>query len=158
MTIPFTLSLPFIYPTCSSIQIANIILNTHFLQLILKIIKSSLVFASPSYGSNTTNGLNYTRSTALNSTHSGGGSSSSSSSSSSTGALHVSMNNAALHCRVLAATVLGSMLRYATFLHPPPSTSSSSTVRSKDDHIIIVLSSMLKAGSKLGETYCCGTY
>ena len=62
------------------------------------------------------------------------------------------MNNAALHCRVLAATVLGSMLRYATFLHPPPhSSSSSSTVRSKDDHIIIVLSSMLKAGSKLGE-------
>jgi len=144
--------LPFIYSTCcSSIQIANIILNTHFLQLILKIIKSSLVYASPS-----TSGLNYTRSTALNSTQSGG---SSGSSSSVTGALHVSMNNAALHCRVLAATVLGSMLRYATFLHPPPHSSSSSTVRSKDDHIIIVLSSMLKAGSKLGEQYYrFGTY
>ena len=59
----------------------------------------------------------------------------------------MSMNNAAVHCRVLAATVLGCMLRYATFLQPP-------VVRSKDDHVIGVLSNMLKTGgSKLGEIH-----
>ena len=77
----------------SSVQVANVVLNSHFVYLLLKITKTPIVYTTTSRMSSTTN-------TAAN-------------------ALVTTMNANAYTSRVLCITTLAMMLRYATILNPP---------------------------------------
>jgi hypothetical protein len=97
------------------------VLNTHFLNLILKLMK---------------NGATYSGATA----------SSRATGSSSVGGSHTSLvttMNANIHqARLIAATVLAFMLRYATVLEPP-------SIRARDDHIVATIVGLLKSNVKM---------
>ena len=108
-----------------SADVANIVLNTHFLSLILRLLKSSTesggtVQRARSAGGNT--GLSTTL------TRPGSGSS--------------APNLIANSVKALLASSLAVMLRYATFIQPP-------NVKTRDDHILPVLVSMLRDNNKI---------
>ncbi len=75
------------------IQVANVVLNSHFVYLLLKITKTNIVYSTTTRMTSTTN-------TAANT-------------------LVNSMNSNAYASRVLSITTLAMMLRYATILNPP---------------------------------------
>lgn len=72
---------------------ANVVLNSHFVYLLLKITKTNIVYSTTTRMTSTTN-------TAANT-------------------LVNTMNNNAYTSRVLSITTLAMMLRYATILNPP---------------------------------------
>lgn len=84
-------------------------LNTHFLNLLLKIMKTNIVFISAS--SRVTSNATTTN-------------------------LVASMNANAYQSRILCATGLAMMLRYATILSPP-------SVRMRDEHIVVTIVNLL---------------
>ena len=108
------------------------VLNTHFLSLILKLMKTSMT-----YGTNST--LNSRASSAGNNNNNnstGGGGNTSQS------AVCAAMNANAHQGRILASTVLALMLRYATILQPP-------TIRAREEHIVASIVSLLKENAKI---------
>ena len=110
-----------------SADVANIVLNTHFLSLLLRLLKSptesgsAIQRARSAGGSNSGNGLNST-------TRPGSGSS--------------APTLIANSVKTLLASALAVMLRYATFIQPP-------NVKTRDDHILPVLVSMLRDNNKI---------
>jgi len=95
-------------------EVANIVLNTNFVSLMLKLVK----------------GPNMPASTTMERTGSRG--------SSREGARQMVVTPAMGSLRCCAATVLATMLRYATFVSPPSS-------KAKDDHLLPVLTSILRS-------------
>lgn len=93
------------------------VLNTHFLTLILKLIKGNIVYGNPSSA----------RPAASTGTHAN---------------LVANMNANAHQARILAATVLAMMLRFATILQPP-------TIRARDDHIVASIVALLRESAKM---------
>ena len=110
-----------------SAEVANIVLNTNFLQLLLRLIRTT----DGKSGSSTT-----AAATSAGSTLSRSGSASSSR------LAHVVASPASVALRVTAATVLATMLRYATFIQPP-------SAKNKDEHILPVLVAILKDPQRL---------
>ena len=110
--------LTYICNISSSADVANIVLNSQFLSLLLRIIKTGPTGSVPSPAS----GLGQAAKAAA----------------AGTGAAYVSQSIVA--SRVLAATSLALMLRFATFIQPPKA-------KSKDEHIVQVLAGILKDAS-----------
>lgn len=104
-----------------SAEVANIVLNTNFLQLLLRLVKGPEQKPSSAGAGDRNAALSRAGSAASARV----GSAQSSSSSSATG------------LRVAAATVLASMLRYATFIQHP-------SAKNKDEHLLPVLIGILK--------------
>ena len=109
-----------------SADVANIVLNTHFLSLLLKLLKSPSDSGSTqrarSAGGNTSSGLSSTL------TRPGSGS--------------AAPNLIANSVKTLLASSLAVMLRYATFIQPP-------NAKTRDDHILPVLVSLLRDNNKI---------
>lgn len=103
-------------------------LNTTFLSLVLKLMKAGPIYTTNS--SSSSSRINYTGSTQRNG-------------STATTNLAASMNILSLQARVVAATVLAMMLRYATFLQPP-------TIRAREEHILPSIVMLLKESSSGG--------
>lgn len=100
------------------------VLNTHFLGLLLKIIKTQIVYSTSTPGSRThttttTSNSNNTVSTMVN-----------------------TMNNNAQQGRYLSATVLALLLRYVSNLQPP-------TIRAREDHIVPSIITLLRDSNKI---------
>lgn len=102
-------------------QVANVVLNTAFLSLILKIMKSAVVFSVHAPGAR------------AHSTAAGN---------SAASTLVTTMNANSLQARIWAATVLALMLRYVSELHPP-------TIRAREDHIVPTIVAILRDTAKL---------
>ena len=96
-------------------EVANIVLNTNFVSLMLKLVK----------------GPNMPASSTLESRSGSRGSS-------REGARQMVVTPAMASLRCCAATVLATMLRYATFVSPPSS-------KTKDEHLLPVLTSILRS-------------
>jgi hypothetical protein len=96
----------------TSAEVANIILNTHFLSLLLKLLRQTTTSNSSASSKIPPNSSSNTVAALTNS-------------------------------RVLAATTLSLMLRYATYIQPPNS------IKTKDDHILPSLITLLKETTKL---------
>lgn len=97
-------------------QVANTVLNTQFLTLLLRLLKP---FSPPATGSASKH--------------------SNMSPSSSSGATSTAQTAAHANCRMLAATAIALMLRYATFIAAPSS-------QYRDEHILPTLTSLLREG------------
>ena len=99
------------------------VLNTHFLGLLLKIIKTQIVYSTSTPGSRThtssSSSMNSTVSTMVN-----------------------TMNNNAQQGRYLSATVLALLLRYVSNLQPP-------TIRAREDHIVPSIITLLRDSNKI---------
>ena len=98
------------------------VLNTHFLGLLLKIIKTQIIYSTSTPGSRThttTSNSNSTVSTMVN-----------------------TMNNNAQQARYLSATVLALLLRYVSNLQPP-------TIRAREDHIVPSIITLLRDSNKI---------
>lgn len=106
-----------------SAEVANIVLNTNFLQLLLRLIRTP--------ESKTTSGTAGTSGTLSRS-----GSASSSRLATNTA------SPAAVTLRVTAATVLATMLRYATFIQPP-------SAKNKDEHLLPSLVAILRDSQRM---------
>lgn len=98
------------------------VLNTHFLGLVLKIMKTVPLYTAANVAA-----AHSSRNAAT-----------------STGAatLVSSLTTAAVTSRTLAATVLAMMLRYATFIQPPP-------IRAREDHIVSAVVAILKDSGRM---------
>jgi hypothetical protein len=103
-----------------ALQVANVVLNTHFLHLILKIMKGSVVYSSNAPGARA-------HSTAGNS---------------AAATLVNTMNANSVQARIWAATVLGLMLRFVSNLQPP-------TIRAREDHIVPSIVAILRDPAKI---------
>ena len=101
------------------------VLNTHFLGLLLKIIKTQIIYSTSTPGSRT-----HTTS------------SSSSNSNSTVSTMVNTMNNNAQQARYLSATVLALLLRYVSNLQPP-------TIRAREDHIVPSIITLLRDSNKI---------
>jgi len=108
-----------------SADVANIVLNTHFLSLLLRLLKSPT-----ESGSTIQRARSAVGNTGLSSTMTRPGSGSS------------APNLIANSVKTLLASSLAVMLRYATFIQPP-------NVKTRDDHILPVLVSMLRDNNKI---------
>ena len=98
------------------------VLNTHFLGLLLKIIKTQIIYSTSTPGSRThttTSNSNSTVSTMVN-----------------------TMNNNAQQGRYLSATTLALLLRYVSNLQPP-------TIRAREDHIVPSIITLLRDSNKI---------
>jgi hypothetical protein len=100
--------------------VANIVLNTHFLHLILKIMKGSVVYSSNAPGARA-------HSTAGNN---------------AAATLVNTMNANSVQARIWAATVLGLMLRFVSNLQPP-------TIRAREEHIVPSIVAILRDPAKI---------
>ncbi len=97
------------------------VLNTHFLHLILKLLKQGIINYTTTASSSSATTTNRT-----------------SSNSTSQQQLQIQASfNLQHQSRYICATILALMLRYATFIQPP-------SLRNRDDHIVQVLVSILK--------------
>ena len=115
-----------------SAEVANIVLNTHFLSLLLRLLRgppsnstTGNSLSTTSSGSTIPYNSNNTPSATLSSTHNNN--------------QHASATiywNSLTACRTLAATILACSLRYTTFVQPP-------TTKTKEDHIIPTLINLL---------------
>lgn len=101
----------------ASAEVANVVLNTHFLQLVLRLMKfegappSSTAVLSPRQASSAV----------------------------------VAQNHSNLQAaRTLAATALGLMLRYATYIQPP-------AIRNREEHVVPALVTLLGGGGQQGK-------
>jgi hypothetical protein len=106
---------------CASAEISNIVLNTSFLQLLLKIVQ----FNVGNYAINATRGERYSEN---NSTPS--------SSSISSQKLLSTLASSLTSIKITVITIIGTMLRYSTFVLPPLG-------KHKDDHILAVFMKLL---------------
>ena len=116
---------------CLFHQVSNIVLNTSFLSLLTRLMRANVV--SPAV-------MNQNR-------RYGHAQSAKHPSSSSPSTVS---SNFLLGTKVLIATILGSMLRYATFISPPSGR--------KDDHIIPLLLSLLAAAGASAPAPCCSAW
>ena len=113
---------------------ANVVLNTHFLNLILKLMKSAATYGGGATGATSSSSAAASRTGSGNNNGVGGGGTHST--------LVATMNSNAQQGRVAAATVLAMMLRYATVLQPP-------TIRAREEHIVASIVSLLNENVKM---------
>jgi len=117
----------------SSAEVANTVLNTNFVVVLLRLISSKAAGGAEAKEAGS-------RPSSQSLSRTGSANSSRVASSSSAAAAASSSSSSALSLRVAAATVVATMLRYATLIHPP-------TAKNKDEHLLPVLVGLLKEPS-----------